>query len=87
LLAAAWPHPWSQEFSLFFAQRLPVFRPLWGYAGRAPLAQAAFQLDPAVLPEIRQLLEREQENAWDRHVLERMVATVSYRGALRRDFQ
>ena len=79
--------PWSEEFSRALLQQLPALIDNHYAVGSAVLRVGAWRLHPSVLPLAESWLEThvESERLWLRPALERLVATLDYRLAMRRE--
>jgi Family of unknown function (DUF5691) len=79
--------PWSAEFSRLLLAQLPDVIDKHYAAGVGVLRVGAWRLDPSVLPLAESWLEAqvESERLWLRPTLERLVAILDYRAAMRRE--
>jgi hypothetical protein len=76
---------WSPEFSHFLIERLSG-RVEKHYAGVAAVLRVApLRLDPGVLPRAEAWLESRRGPLWLQPALERLVSSLEYRVAMRRE--
>jgi Family of unknown function (DUF5691) len=78
---------WSEGFSRYVVQQLPRLVKQWEFAATAPLGEAGLRLDPAVLPQLIDVVASMTEPKWTLPVLERLVRTLSLRAAMRKELE
>ena len=79
--------PWSEDFSRFVVQQLPVLVKGWDTAATAGISDAWLRLDPVVLPEAIDTVAGITEPRWTLSMLERLLRTLELRLAMRREFE
>jgi hypothetical protein len=84
-LTGARSDPWSLEFSRFVVQHLASWFATQHYSLLSFVREATLLLDPRVLPDTERLLDMDIEPIWARSSVDRLVDTLDYRLAMRKE--
>jgi hypothetical protein len=84
-LTGAQSDPWSLDFSRFVVQHLASWFATQHYSLLSFVREATLLLDPRVLPDTERLLDMDIEPIWARSSVDRLVATLDYRLAMRKE--